>query len=423
MAEDPISLSKTALEFREERYSADAESPRVKLLRHLGVLHPSGPNRLMLCGGVIGEMVQEMSQSTELARLGSVADASGIRRFEQADLQISDDDVVVVHMSDLHVGSDFGFSIRIDGQLLNDGQADLADLIRRDLERLKLANRIDALVISGDLSCVGSMDEFRAARAFLLGLLGQLNLDRSRLIFIAGNHDVEWKKNSLNTQLEPRVGSLSNFRTTLELFDKNEELGCQIITIPSRSGKRIVQLVGLDSNYVEGPAAAGVGYVGRTTLDAATSGLAAHIRNGRDAAGGEQEVATWLIVHHHILPVTSADVSAAREKRVSVMGNASGILSWMSSNEVELVLHGHEHQPSVTWMHRWVGHGQRLTFRPLTVLGAGSCGARPDRLGPIGRNHYFVLIRRPKEVVVRSRVMGDEGLSFVAHNDLSVPLA
>jgi hypothetical protein len=40
----------------------------------------------------------------------------------------------------------------------------------------------------------------------------------------------------------------------------------------------------------------------------------------------------------------------------------------------------------------------------------------------LGRNQYFVLYRKPDQIVIRSRCISDEGFAFMAHNDLVVPL-
>ena len=43
-------------------------------------------------------------------------------------------------------------------------------------------------------------------------------------------------------------------------------------------------------------------------------------------------------------------------------------------------------------------------------------------IGALGRNQYFVLYRKPDQIVIRSRCISDEGFAFMAHNDLVVPL-
>jgi len=41
------------------------------------------------------------------------------------------------------------------------------------------------------------------------------------------------------------------------------------------------------------------------------------------------------------------------QKKVSVMANADEILNYANQWGVEMVLHGHEHQPTVTAVRRW----------------------------------------------------------------------
>jgi hypothetical protein len=118
-----------------------------------------------------------------------------------------------------------------------------------------------------------------------------------------------------------------------------------------------------------------------------------------------------------VFPATAARLDQAQTRAVSVMGNTSELQEYAAQWQVEAILHGHEHQPSVTVSRRWpVTHGDHFT--PLTVLGAGSFSVNPALLGPLLKNHYYVLYRRKDQLVIRSRQTGDSLLKFVPHNDV-----
>jgi hypothetical protein len=101
------------------------------------------------------------------------------------------------------------------------------------------------------------------------------------------------------------------------------------------------------------------------------------------------------------------------------MGNASALLQFAAHLGVEMILHGHEHHPSVTIARRWpndVGD----EFYPIAAIGAGSLGLDVQHLADFPRNHYYVLYRLSDRVIVRSRGLGPSGIQFVAHQDLQL---
>ena len=52
--------------------------------------------------------------------------------------------------------------------------------------------RLDYLVISGDLTSRASAEEFECAHKFISGLIERLDLSAARLVIVPGNHDLNW---------------------------------------------------------------------------------------------------------------------------------------------------------------------------------------------------------------------------------------
>ena len=100
------------------------------------------------------------------------------------------------------------------------------------------------------------------------------------------------------------------------------------------------------------------------------------------------------------------------------MANAAEILTLATQWGVEMILHGHDHQPSITVAHRWPVEREG-GLKPIISVGAGSCGAR-DHLGPIARNQYFIVYRRRDSIIIRSRCMDENGLKFARHDDVKL---
>jgi 3',5'-cyclic AMP phosphodiesterase CpdA len=416
--EDVIGITTTALEFREPSCAVEYASPRYQLLRQLGILDIVNPSEMKLTTGVIGRFIEDTANAHVPNRLGTVVSPTGITRFESRELMIEDSDIVALHLSDLHIGRDHAFGISYRGGILNEGIAPLADLLRQDLIRLNLLGRVDALILSGDLVCTGSHDEFLRAVDVIIDIGRKCELKLSEIMIIPGNHDIQWEPSDLAaTVARNRSVSRESFETFLRLLDNRTFEFCEDMRVEARNGKTTLHIVGFDSNYVEGREAAGIGYIAREGLEKGGKYIDS-LGEGRPETNG-----IWLVVHHHVFPVTSADLQKARERNVSVMGNASELLRYAYQWGVELILHGHEHQPVVTWAQRWMGETASLGFRPLAVLGAGSCGAKRELLGPMARNQFYVIVRKESEIIVRSRVLGEEGVNFVPHQDFSISIS
>jgi hypothetical protein len=207
---------------------------------------------------------------------------------------------------------------------------------------------------------------------------------------------------------------MEEFHTLLERLGIPKFSLSNMMPLMSRSGRNKHRLVGIDSNDVEGPEASGIGYVSNDTLSRAERLLDA------DPIAGFANIATWLVVHHHVLPVTSATRPDAQGKKVSVMSNAQDLLAAAAKWDVEAILHGHEHQPAITWAQRWAGQKFEGEKGGICVIGAGSCGAAREYLGPVSRNQYYLLVKRPDNILIRSRVIGEEGIDFIPHSDMII---
>lgn len=418
ISDDKTGLARTALDFVEPNYAVEYDSPRFSHLRRLGVLHRHSESQLVLIGGSIRSLMEGMARnSTSEDRVGTVLGESGMSMFLEECYVPDPDDFVVVHVSDVHIGPDHGFRLSFSGKTINAESSKLSGLLRRDLEGLGLLGRVDSLVISGDLVCRGVHDEFCRASEVLQELLKDLNLSKDQLMLVPGNHDVQWDPGEFSPTVPGnRQLSRDGYDMLLKLLGKNPQTSFEQIIITSKGGHRRLRIAGFDSNYVEGPNTAGIGFVSKEALDAAGQVLDA------DLHVTAMPTLTWFVVHHHVLPVCDVSISDAQGRRISVMGNASQILSTARAWGVESVLHGHQHQPAVSYAQRWIGESGPSKFSPILIVGAGSCGAKRERLGPIAYNHYFVLARQKNSMLVRSRTIRSDALSFSAHEDLLIQM-
>lgn len=85
----------------------------------------------------------------------------------------------VLHLSDLHFGTK--------ENALN-WHSQLAEDLVKDL----MCTRLDAVILSGDISNRAAEEEFGAARVFLEKLEQEFHLDKRQIVIVPGNHDLSW---------------------------------------------------------------------------------------------------------------------------------------------------------------------------------------------------------------------------------------
>jgi 3',5'-cyclic AMP phosphodiesterase CpdA len=97
----------------------------------------------------------------------------------------------VLHLSDLHFGS-------LEQATLWYGQ------LAEDLRELGCA-RLDAAILSGDISNRAAPGEYDAARALLTRLMAEFGLSEGRIVVVPGNHDLSWPLARSAYRLERRA--------------------------------------------------------------------------------------------------------------------------------------------------------------------------------------------------------------------------
>lgn len=104
----------------------------------------------------------------------------------------------ILHLSDLHFG---------DLDYARCWRSQLADDLKKELD----CDRLDGLIISGDITKKSEPHEYDAAARFLENLCAEFSLESSQLVIVPGNHDVNWglsKKSYKIMDLEDVEGEL-----------------------------------------------------------------------------------------------------------------------------------------------------------------------------------------------------------------------
>lgn len=419
LSEDREGIVDTALKYRSGLLHEDTRNHRTIKLRKLGVLYLTLDNRLKLCGGFIGRLIEAINDEapSEEESLGTFHTPSGLAAYEGGVLNVGEGDIVMLHLSDLHTGSEHAFRVPKTGRAVVGDRTFLAEYIQNDLERLGVAGRVDGLLLSGDITCTADGGEFARAAEIIVDIATRAGIPKDAIALVPGNHDIQWQPGEFS-QRHSANGNVSreNFdRFYKEVVGHSPEFP-EITRLKSRNGSEVIDVVCLDSNHVEGPEAAGIGMIDPAKLDAVAHKLAK-----TTLEQPQQQRRVWLMSHHHYVPVCDVDTKDALSRKVSVMANASRVLNLARSIEAEVIVHGHQHQPFLSQLSRWTGGTDDGALRPMLLIGAGSVGAKREDLGPIAQNQYFLLILQQHRLIVRSRKFGEEGLGFTLHQDFVFP--
>ena len=280
----------------------------------------------------------------------------------------------VLHISDLHFGSDHGF---------HQGGS-----VRRDTEPLirGLRSALPAppavVIVSGDLTTRGDSQGLVSARLFLENLAEALGLPKNAIVIAPGNHDIlvddpNQTRTFENEQL---------FRDMVHLFYgvpiELERVHC------IRGGDGILYLVGVvNSSRPRSRDTIDYGFVGRDRSEPV-------LRTLGDLQRAHSQESQWrcLVLHHHVLPAPLFE-SPEDDRPVSLTLDAGELVSLAQRFDVDAILHGHQHLPFIGQVGRLAECGfdqsEPRICPPLLVLGAGSTGARVERLPDELRNNSF----------------------------------
>jgi hypothetical protein len=251
----------------------------------------------------------------------------------------------ILHLSDLHFGAK--------------GQRQVWDSLR-DYINGRLDPRPDLVVVTGDIVDTPSPDSLKLARE-QIGLLAAGH--KRRFLVCPGNHDRHWRGNATAwlTRWVPRLKRAGDaaalfaatFDGHLTRLDQHED-----IRLKAGHYDWCVRFGGLDS-------ALNAKYLARGCV---TLGDLEHLH---DLAREVKDVdAVFLLMHHHLLPVAAVERTAQAASGLlaaTTVVNAGMTLGAITASQVNVVLHGHEHQRNIA-RYGNLGSGQGDSV----VLGCGS---------------------------------------------------
>lgn len=309
----------------------------------------------------------------------------------------------VVQLSDLHFGSQHAYSRTSDEIHRN-----LALRVSDDLESEYGGVPPAAVILSGDFTWQGTTEEFQWAGEFVDHLQSVFKIHPSRFVICPGNHDIQW--NPADADYDPAApvtaasaAAQANYRAFV-----NDAIQ---LTLPAESmavGRRYllsnfvpVEILALDSSRLEQQHFAGYGFVSRQQVNDGAAALNWTASN----KGGQYRM---IVLHHHVVPVIPVEAIDNADVRYSLTLDAGELLYRALELGVDLIVHGHMHQP-FTALYGRAGPGIAFPSRRLAIQAAGSVGVKADYLpAGVGRNSYLIYELSPEQVIVRRRAFSPD---------------
>lgn len=343
------------------------------------------------------EELQDQNRTIWFVRRYRHGDRTGFARIEvpRPDQPFSTDAITsysntVLWLSDLHFGQhafpvDAGDAYR----------RDLSQALEQDLRSIE-RNSLAAAIISGDLTWENADAEFDQAQAFVNRLRSWSTLDARRVLVNTGNHDLKWSDQPATMGVPATVAgpeakrAYTRFYNGLYGHEPNADLslGRRLLI----RGGLPVDVIALNTSHLGQFKGAfqGQGFVGHQQLEAAAKAMDWKSPISADAPRAFRAV----VIHHHLVPVTFRPTPTIGYGS-SVLFDAEAVTRWLIEHRVDLVLHGHMHDPFFARISRPLLTDKR-GWHTFHVAGLGSSGVAPEHLGD-EKYHTYGMIEFSRE--------------------------
>ncbi|MBD1839216.1 HEAT repeat domain-containing protein [Coleofasciculus sp. FACHB-64] len=285
----------------------------------------------------------------------------------------------ILHLSDLHFGTT---------ENANNWYSTLAADLKLELN----CDRLDALILSGDIAHFSTEAEYNAAEKFVSRLSGEFQLRPSQIIIVPGNHDLNWELGDQAYSYENDIPKrnqavhqrrFDNFRNFYQAIKgqsyplEYEHQGIlyhlpqqKLLFLGLNSAWKLDRFQKIDANI---------------NPNAITNALN-EIRDKEEFYKDCLKIAVW----HH--PLNSSGEDRIKD---------SGFMERLAQAGFRFALHGHIHTAKND-LYRY-DHASNSTGRKLDIVSAGTFGARPQELVTAYPWQYNLLQLEGNKLKVNTR--------------------
>ncbi|WP_426256796.1 metallophosphoesterase family protein [Sphingomonas sp. DC2300-3] len=254
--------------------------------------------------------------------------------------------------------------------------------------------QIGGVIVSGDLTFLGSAAEFDEALNSLNKLLGLLDLAPDHLIVVPGNHDIQWSTNGNYAPGEKVTAAPAEAKKNYEAFyerlfqhppSKHLAMGRRWL-LPSGLTLEIAALnsssLQTGKNFL-----AGMGRIDEASLEEVRIGLGWPAASDSQLSGALR----LLAIHHHLAVTEDIEPDSGFPQGYGMAVDAVRIQRMAAKHRVQLALHGHKHR-AFLWrssVYDLPEHAStNYKLGEISLIGGGSAGSKETE----GASNYFNLL-------------------------------
>ena len=326
--------------------------------------------------------------------------------------------VVVVHLSDIHFGDGHRFSPdhTPSGEPAQETVPDLLESLTADLDTFGQSFDSVLVTITGDLTVKASDNEFGMAQRFLDGLAGRTILGKvlqKRDIFVVpGNHDVRYDQSSPELFWQGYYNFYSSCYQGApgrELAAVNVERFCRVHDRASESGYIVLELSTCHHNYKNTPDLQR-GFIDQVDISALKTRL---MEISEEDAKKSVKIA--LLHHHPVLIPAFAEPG----RNYDAVINSGLLLNLLNDFGFQIILHGHKHNPHAFLYDATCGW-HKNSNAPMLVVAGGSAGSSDLPEGG-GNTYNLINIRHNYESQISRIQVVTRGLNNRDQHNRTLP--
>jgi calcineurin-like phosphoesterase family protein len=249
---------------------------------------------------------------------------------------------------------------------------------------------VGLIIVTGDVTFMGSEEEFEEARRNLSLLLGIFNLGADNLVIIPGNHDIVWStdatyKDKAEVKNAPPTAKENYKRFYKDLFGHEPSVHLSMgrrFLLPSGLSLEICALNSSSLSTGE-KFLAGMGKIDDASFEKVATDLG--------WTNPQTLALRMLAIHHHLALTEDAEEADGYSRGYGIAVDAVGIQRVAAKHGVQLALHGHKHR-SFIWRSSVYELPEQANPRyklgDLSIIGGGSAGSKETD----GYKNYFNLL-------------------------------
>lgn len=353
---------------------------------------------------------------------------------------------LILHLTDLHLGPGGADKLTADEKVkvipareLETRLTDTVKMIERVVDKLK-GQKLSSVVISGDLTVANGLDGYYRLKEFFEELVPMLPSEKSAVVAVPGNHDVEWgtepstpaRYQHFKTFVRDELKATTPFLDGVDSIHKgklrqpgqkiayhiNREVGYAIVPLNTSNycGSNLL-IDGVTRRDIEAfldqaktlthgtEIAKSLARLTRFDITRVSPTQLKSFEIAVKQAQKEllQSIEFPLIIstfHHNLAPVSRYE----ELKPFEGMTNLGALTETFADLNVRMAIHGHKHQQAAYFDNRDTVGGRQSNMLVLSGASVGGEGYNPEipfRLIEVNQTHggHDVIVHNPKDFV------------------------